>query len=111
MTPPVEQVTADGYDLQLGTNVLGIYSFMTLRSCSDKILLGHFYLTKLLLPVLLRTPGARVINTSSLVHAFTGKMDFDTFKDGPKRKALGTQRLYVQSKFVRGGICISHFFF
>jgi retinol dehydrogenase 12 len=26
MAPPVEQLTKDGYDLQFGTNVLGVYS-------------------------------------------------------------------------------------
>jgi len=57
MVPPVEQLTADGYDLQFGTNVL-----------------GHFYFTKLLLPTLIATAKtssdgkARVVNTSSLGH-------------------------------------------
>lgn len=27
MTPPMEEVTAQGYDLQFGTNVLGLYHF------------------------------------------------------------------------------------
>ncbi|KAJ6556182.1 NAD(P)-binding protein [Mycena capillaripes] len=62
MGPPIEQLTAQGYDLTFGTNVL-----------------GHFYLTKLLLPTLLATaaPGkpARVINTSSTASELWGAPD------------------------------------
>lgn len=88
MTPPIDQLTAQGYDLQFGTNVL-----------------GHYYLTMLLLPALLAgvdTSGdgtARVVNTSSYGHElFT--LDFNTFKESPARMKLGTQKLYQQSKFV-----------
>ncbi|KAF8810940.1 hypothetical protein BYT27DRAFT_7208949 [Phlegmacium glaucopus] len=58
MLPPVEQVTAQGYDLQFGTNVL-----------------GHSYFTKLLLPTLLAAAKispdgkARIVNTSLLGHS------------------------------------------
>lgn len=68
MAPPVSQLTTDGYDLQFGTNVL-----------------GHYYFTILLLPVLLsgtkssRDGKARVINTSSAGHQFNS-LDFNTFK-------------------------------
>ncbi|KIM74375.1 hypothetical protein PILCRDRAFT_80169, partial [Piloderma croceum F 1598] len=91
MAPPIEDITADGYDLQFGTNVL-----------------GHFYFTKLLLPALIvaaqSTPGVggRVVNVSSVGHHFEN-LHFNTFKDGPARKKLGTQRLYSQSKFGRIG--------
>ncbi|KAH7926405.1 NAD(P)-binding protein [Leucogyrophana mollusca] len=87
MVPPVERVTANGYDLQFGTNVL-----------------GHFYFTKLLLPTLISTAQAspdghvRVVTTSSSAHLF-GNLDFNTFKDGPARKKLSTNVLYCQSKF------------
>ena len=30
MIPPIEQLTADGYDLQFGTNVLGTSIYVTL---------------------------------------------------------------------------------
>ncbi|KAG6854132.1 hypothetical protein C0991_010296 [Blastosporella zonata] len=87
MAPPVELITQQGYDLQFGTNVL-----------------GHFYLTKLLLPALLAgaqsSPDgkARVVNTSSSGHML-GKLDFNTFKDSPKRKKTTPFTLYSQSKF------------
>ncbi|KAL6306485.1 hypothetical protein BKA93DRAFT_729246 [Sparassis latifolia] len=87
MTPPVEHLTSDGYDLQFGTNTL-----------------GHFYFTKLLMPALLRgaqtsSDGkARVVNTSSSALYFS-TLDFDTFRDGPERLKKSTTRLYAQSKF------------
>lgn len=86
MHPPIELLTDDGYDLQFGTNVL-----------------GHFYLTKLLLPTLLSTAKSspvgtvRIVNTSSTAH-WLGSLDFVTFKDTPKRRAQGTFHLYNQSK-------------
>ncbi|KAI9571832.1 hypothetical protein HD554DRAFT_2069727 [Boletus coccyginus] len=86
MQPPIDMVTDDGYDLQFGTNVL-----------------GHFYLTKLLLPTLISTARSspegtvRVVNTASAGH-WVGKLQFETFMDGPKRRADNTFRLYAQSK-------------
>ncbi|TDL26765.1 NAD(P)-binding protein [Rickenella mellea] len=86
MMTPIDQVTKDGYDLQFGTNVL-----------------GHFYFTKLLLPVLLstaKTAGhARVITVASNAGLMTDSIKFDTLKDGPARKKLSTTGLYIQSKF------------
>lgn len=67
-TPPVSDVTSDGYDLQFGTNVV-----------------GHFYFTKLLLPILLATAKTttsgkvRVVSTSSMAHLM-GDLDFATFR-------------------------------
>ncbi|TFB98960.1 oxidoreductase [Cryobacterium sp. HLT2-28] len=51
--------TADGFELQLGTNHL-----------------GHFALTGLLLGSLLRRPAARVVTVSSTLHR-RGRMNFD----------------------------------
>ncbi|KAF4610211.1 hypothetical protein D9613_010552 [Agrocybe pediades] len=88
MAPPIEQLTAQGYDLQFGTNVL-----------------GHFYFTKLLLPALLAgakaSPDgkARVVNTSSSGSHLVNNLKFNTFKDTPARKRFGTYNLYSQSKF------------
>jgi NAD(P)-dependent dehydrogenase (short-subunit alcohol dehydrogenase family) len=53
------QLTADGFEMQFGTNHL-----------------GHFALTGLLLPLLLRTPNARVVTVSSTAHK-PGRIDFD----------------------------------
>ncbi|KAJ7321631.1 NAD-P-binding protein [Mycena albidolilacea] len=96
MFPPWESVTADGYDLQFGTNVL-----------------GHFYLTKLLIPELLAgaqsSPDgkSRVVNTSSMGHQlFYPQLNFDTFKDGAARKKLDNKKLYGQSKF--GNVVVSN---
>ncbi|KAL1750858.1 hypothetical protein FB107DRAFT_279223 [Schizophyllum commune] len=84
---PIEMVTEDGYDCQFGTNVL-----------------GHFYLTTLLLPTLLLTARlspdgtVRVINTSSSGHTIVENIDFNTLKDGPARRKTTSTNLYGQSK-------------
>ncbi|KZW00347.1 NAD(P)-binding protein [Exidia glandulosa HHB12029] len=49
MFPDISLLTADRYDLQIGTNML-----------------GHFYLTKLLMPAL-KAGKARIVNLSSIV--------------------------------------------
>ncbi len=51
MAPPAWRPTADGFELQFGTNHL-----------------GHFALTGRLLPALLAAPAGRVVTVSSLVH-------------------------------------------
>lgn len=89
MAPPMEQLSA-GYDLQFHTNVL-----------------GHFYLTTLLLPTLLSTAKtnedgkARVVNTASSAHyvARADSLNFDTFIDGSARWKYTTEDMYCQSKF------------
>ncbi|TEB39776.1 NAD(P)-binding protein [Coprinellus micaceus] len=96
MVPPVTDVTAQGYDLQFGTNVL-----------------GHFYLTKLLIPALLKgakssgNEKARVVTTSSVASYF-GKLDFNTLKDGPARRKQYAALLYNQSKL--GNVLVSNVF-
>ena len=65
---------------------------------------GHFYLTKLLLPTLIETAKlnpdgkARVISVSSGAH-HVQKLNFDAFKDGPARRKMSPETLYGQSKF------------
>ncbi|KZO92784.1 NAD-P-binding protein [Calocera viscosa TUFC12733] len=89
MTVPIEQVTKQGYDMQFGTNVL-----------------GHGYLTLLLLPLLQSTAkahgSARVVTTSSAGHtqAPKGGFDYATLKDGPvRREKYGSWTMYFQSKW------------
>jgi retinol dehydrogenase-12 len=53
MIPPVEQKTADGYDLQFGTNTL-----------------GHFFFTSLLLPTLIHTAKHSTISRKHRPFAF-----------------------------------------
>jgi retinol dehydrogenase 12 len=109
MVPASDEPTEDGYDLTFGTNALGESAEFRPRYPPLNLFLGHFYFTKLLLPALLNTPAghkARVINTTSFVHLFGSSfvgsgLDFDTFKDGPKRRRMGKVWLYGQSKFVR----------
>ncbi|KAI1790008.1 NAD(P)-binding protein [Ganoderma leucocontextum] len=86
MWPPVDMLTADGYDLQFGTNVL-----------------GHFYFTELLMPALIAgaktSPDgrARIVTTSSS-GAYLGALNHGTFKDTPERRKLSKEDLYYQSK-------------
>jgi retinol dehydrogenase-12 len=108
MAPPVADVTAQGYDLQFGTNTLGRSQRpYVIRVGVNGRFVGHFYFTKLLLPTLLATAKAspngtaRVINVSSAAHHWhNGSIDFNTLKDGPARKKKYSLMLYGQSKIV-----------
>ncbi|KAJ7164197.1 hypothetical protein C8R46DRAFT_1278288 [Mycena filopes] len=106
MTSPAELLTAQGHDLQFGTNVI-----------------GHFFFTELLLPALKRSHEetrvpARIVNTSSSGHEFApgDGMDFVSLKGGPARDAwlkkkgafFGPWALYGESKL--GNIFISNYF-
>jgi len=91
MMPPVSDLTADGYDLQFGTNVL-----------------GHFYFTKLLLPTMLSTAKnsppntVRIVHTSSSAQVFENTIDFETLFEGKEKNKKRWKRskfsLYAQSK-------------
>ncbi|KAI5474618.1 Short-chain dehydrogenase/reductase family protein [Pseudohyphozyma bogoriensis] len=73
MTCPVSVITAQGWDGQFGTNTL-----------------GHYFLTKLLIPALTRAAPARVINTASSGHEFAPPgqgFEWDALMDGPARDA------------------------
>ncbi|KAH0836337.1 hypothetical protein J3R83DRAFT_7889 [Lanmaoa asiatica] len=107
MFPPIERLTADGYDLQFGTNVLGtLFPAQGILPTIPTLRTGHHYFTKLLLPTMIATAKTtsdgktRVVTTSSSGHLW-GHLDFDTFKDSPERRKRDTNALYCQSKFVR----------
>ncbi|KAH9925604.1 NAD(P)-binding protein [Epithele typhae] len=74
MMCPQSMLTAQGIDLQFGTNVL-----------------GHWYFTELLMPALIAAAEAssdhhaRVITTSSS-GAYSETLHFDTFNDGPRAR-------------------------
>jgi NAD(P)-dependent dehydrogenase (short-subunit alcohol dehydrogenase family) len=76
MVPPFGK-TADGFELQFGTNYL-----------------GHFALTGLLVDLIIHTPRARVVTVSSGGHRF-GEIDFDNLN---AEKGYDGQRAYAQSK-------------
>ncbi len=69
--------TTQGFEMQFGTNHL-----------------GHFALTSLMLPFIEKTPGARIVNVSSLMHKF-GKIHFD---DLNREKSYSKWDAYSQSK-------------
>jgi len=77
MVPPRREVTEDGFELQFGTNYL-----------------GHFALTRRLLPQLHRAGDARVVSLSS-VAARSGAIDLD---DLNAEKGYRPMPAYSQSK-------------
>jgi len=95
MMCPMDQLTKQGYDMQFGTNVL-----------------GHAYLTILLLPLLQSTAKAynhaRVVTTSSNGHisAPKGGIVYSTLRDGPQRQVMRTWTAYFQSKW--GNVAFSN---
>lgn len=76
MMPPL-QCTADGFEMQFGTNVL-----------------GHFALTGLLMPALQRAPAARTVWLSSVAH-WNGRIDFANLK---AERGYSKWGAYAQSK-------------
>ncbi len=82
MAPPKRLQTADGFELQFGTNVL-----------------GHFALTALLMSALERTAAAsserpRIVTIASIAHK-RGQINFD---DLQSTKVYSPMRAYQQSK-------------
>ena len=73
-----QQTTADGFELQFGTNHL-----------------GHFALTGLLLDRLLPVPGSRVVTVSSNGHRIRAAIHFD---DLQWERSYGRAAAYGQSK-------------
>lgn len=82
MAPATRRVTADGFELQFGTNVL-----------------GHFALTALLLPALVRAAGVsvsapRVVTIASIAHK-RGRIRFD---DLQRERGYDPMEAYAQTK-------------
>jgi NAD(P)-dependent dehydrogenase (short-subunit alcohol dehydrogenase family) len=77
MTPPDRDTTADGFELQFGSNHL-----------------GHFALTAHVLPLLRAAQGARVVSLSSIA-ARQGRINFD---DPQFEKSYTPMTAYGQSK-------------
>ncbi|KAF8167072.1 NAD-binding protein [Mycena galopus ATCC 62051] len=105
MISPPEMLTAQGHDLQFGTNCI-----------------GHFFFTELLLPALIKSHEetgirARIINTTSIGHSLApgDGIEFASLKGGPERDAwvkkagstLGPWRIYGESKL--GNIFASNY--
>lgn len=78
MTPPTRRTTADGFELQFGTNYL-----------------GHFALTAQLLPLLQRGHAPRVVEVSSGAHRLGGAIHFD---DLQWERSYKPWAAYAQSK-------------
>jgi NAD(P)-dependent dehydrogenase (short-subunit alcohol dehydrogenase family) len=72
-----QSTTADGFEMQLGTNHL-----------------GHFALTGLLMNKMLATPGSRVVSVTSAVH-HVGKINFG---DLQSERSYSPWPAYAQSK-------------
>jgi NAD(P)-dependent dehydrogenase (short-subunit alcohol dehydrogenase family) len=77
MMLPQRQLTAEGFEMQLGVNYL-----------------GHLALTAQLLPLLRKAPAPRVVNLSSLMHR-VGKIHFD---DLQLERGYKPTKAYAQSK-------------
>ena len=72
MALPDREVTADGFERQFGTNHL-----------------GHFALTGLLFPALLKAAAPRVVTVASLAHR-NGKVEFDNLQSERQYKPWDT---------------------
>jgi NAD(P)-dependent dehydrogenase (short-subunit alcohol dehydrogenase family) len=77
MALPRRQTTADGFEMQFGTNYL-----------------GHFALTARLMPLLRRASGPRVVSVSSLAH----RTAFIDFGDLQGARVYSPWKAYGQSK-------------
>lgn len=76
MMPPYAR-TIDGFESQMGTNYF-----------------GHFLLTGLLLDIIIKTPGSRIVSLGSIAHK-KGEINFEDLHWKKKYSAMGA---YRQSK-------------
>ncbi|RDX47114.1 NAD(P)-binding protein [Lentinus brumalis] len=95
MLPPIDELTAQSYDLTFGTNVI-----------------GHFLFLQLLYPLLdsvshrpNSSDPARVVWVSGFANYLVpgGKLSYSTFTDGPARRNVkrGMFAMYAQSKLAQ----------
>jgi retinol dehydrogenase-12 len=87
MIPPVDQLTAQKFDLQFGTNVL-----------------GHLLFIRLLYPLLVSTttpadPSRIVWVASSMQYMLKPPIKYDWITDTEVRRKQNLWQLYAQSKF------------
>lgn len=87
MVPPIDQLTAQKFDLQFGTNVL-----------------GHLLLIRLFYPLLVSTstpadPSRVVWVASSIQYLFDPPIKYDWITDTDVRRKQRPWSLYGQSKF------------
>ncbi|KZW01090.1 NAD(P)-binding protein [Exidia glandulosa HHB12029] len=83
---PIDLLSKQNYDLTIGTNVL-----------------GHYYFTKLLLPVLqagVSDGGARVVTVASSGADFAKPIVWESFTDTPARRKIAPIDIYAQSKLL-----------
>jgi NAD(P)-dependent dehydrogenase (short-subunit alcohol dehydrogenase family) len=80
MVPPKYSTTADGFELQMGTNHI-----------------GHFAWTAELWPVL-RDSGARIVTVSSLAHTTVGSVDLAALTPAGSAHRYRRWQSYAQSK-------------
>ncbi|KAJ7236111.1 NAD(P)-binding protein [Mycena rebaudengoi] len=101
MSCPPDMLTLQDHDLQFGTNVI-----------------GHYFLTELLVHPCILQRDPRVINTSSIGHqmALNAGVELESLMGGPSRDAwlkkngsfMAPWRLYGESKL--GNILVSNYF-
>ena len=108
MVSPKELLTAQQYDLQFGTNVIGKFLSSSGQLIARLGYTGPWLFTQLLLPALFAATNAspshekaRVVTVSSSASYSTTGIDFDAIADGPGRTKYGEWELYNKSKFVR----------
>jgi NAD(P)-dependent dehydrogenase (short-subunit alcohol dehydrogenase family) len=80
MVPPKYETTADGFELQIGTNHI-----------------GHFAWTAGLWPVL-KESNARIVTVSSLAHTTVGSVDLTSLTPGDSDRRYRRWQSYGQSK-------------
>lgn len=110
MSPPIEQLTTEGYDMQFGVNAVGTALFTSLLLPLLRAATRSSFTTASSNSSTSNEHASRVVFTSSLGHMAASSKEpiaWDTLKPIPgsageeKRKKIGPDGLYYQSKVVR----------